>query len=54
MEKRQIKIKETCKGQGHDSITRECEEEGLASKSASARKMAQLSKNSRSWNKGGK
>ena len=57
MEKRQIKIKETRKGKllhDYKSVTRECEEEGLDSKSTSVRKMAQFSKNSRSWNKGDK
>ena len=59
MEKRQIKIKETrkgafnkyCKSKGYKSVTRECEEEGLASELARIRKMAQFSKNSKSWNK---
>ena len=59
MEKRQIKIKEEnkgkfnkyCKSKGYKSVTRECEEEGLTSELASVRKMAQFSKNSRSWNK---
>lgn len=58
MDKPEIKIKEKnkgkfnkyCKGKGHESVTRECEEEGLASKSAKVRKMAQFSKNSREWN----
>ena len=62
MKKRQIKIKETrkgafnkyCKSKGYDSVTRECEEEGLASRLVGARKMAQFSKNSKSWNKGDK
>ena len=62
MEKRQIKIKETrkcafnkhCRSKGYKSVTRECEEGVLASKSVSVRKMAQFSKNSRSWNKGDK
>ena len=43
-----------CKSKGYKSVTRECEEEGLASKSTSVRKMAQFSNNSRSWDKGGK
>ena len=42
------------RSKGYKSVTRECEEGGLASKSVSVRKMAQFSKNSRSWNKGGK
>ena len=45
------KFTEYCKGKGYDSVTRECEEEGLASRSAKARKMAQFSKNSREWGK---
>ena len=45
------KFNKWCKKHGHDSVTRSCEEEGLASKLASVRKMAQFSKNSRSWNK---
>ena len=62
MEKRQIKIKETrkgafnkyCKSKGYDSVTRACEDEGLASKLSSTRKMAQFSKNNRAWDKGDK
>lgn len=45
------KFTEYCKSKGHESVTRECEEEGLASKSAKVRKMAQFSKNSRKWGK---
>ena len=41
------KFTEYCGGK----VTRECEEEGLASKSAKVRKMAQFSKNSRKWGK---
>ena len=48
------KFTQYCRSKGYTSVTRECEEEGLASKSASARKMAQFSKNSRAWDKGGK
>ena len=62
MEKRQIKIKETrkrafnryYKSKGYATVTIACEEEELASKSASTRKMAQFSKNSRAWDKGDK
>lgn len=56
-DKRKIEIKKEnrgkfdkwCKVHGHDSVTRECEEEGLASRVADTRKMAQFSKNSRSF-----
>lgn len=41
------KFTEYCGGK----VTRECEKEGLASKSAKVRKMAQFSKNSRKWGK---
>lgn len=59
MSKPEIKIKpenvgkftKWCKTKGYSKATRECEEEGLASKSASIRKQAQFSKNSRKWNK---
>lgn len=40
-----------CKDHGHDSVTGACEAEGLASKLASVRKMAQFSKNAKSWDK---
>lgn len=57
MEKRQIKIKETrkgafnkyCKSKGYKSVTTECIEEGLASKSAKVRARAQFAKNARSF-----
>lgn len=45
------KFTEYCKRKGYDSVTGECEEEGLASKSAAVNKMAQFSKNSRKWGK---
>jgi hypothetical protein len=59
MDKPKIQIKKEnkgkfgkwCKDHGHKSVTRECEEEGLSSKLASVRSMAQFSKNSREWNK---
>ena len=59
-EKPKIKIKkenkgkftEYCKSKGYEGVTRECEEEGLASKSAAVRKRANFSRNARSWNKG--
>ena len=48
MDKPKIEIKKAnkgkfnsyCKSKGYDSVTRACEEEGLASKLASTRKMA--------------
>lgn len=40
-----------CKNKGYDGVTSECEEEGLASRSAKVRKQAQFSKNSRKWDK---
>jgi len=43
------KFNKWCKSHGHKSVTRKCEEEGLASKSAAVRKMSQFSKNSRKW-----
>jgi len=45
------KFNKYCKDKGYNSVTRACEEEGLASKLAGVRKMAQFSKNSRSWGK---
>lgn len=41
---------EHCKNKGFDSVTNECIEEGLASKSASVRKQAQFVANAKSWN----
>lgn len=57
--KNEIKIKSShegrftrhCKKAGYDSVTNECIEEGLASKSAGIRKQAQFALNSKSWNK---
>lgn len=43
------KFTEYCKRKGYSGATRECEEEGLASRYARVRKMAQFSRNSRSW-----
>lgn len=43
------KFGEYCKRKGYDSITQECEQEGLASRLANVRKMAQFSKNAKSW-----
>lgn len=45
------KFTKYCKNKGHKSVTTECIEEGLASKSAAVRKRAQFAKNARSWNK---
>lgn len=45
------KFTEYCKNKGYEGATWECEEEGLASRSAKVRKQAQFSRNSRSWNK---
>ena len=54
-DKPKVEIKESHKGRFTEycggKVTRECEEEGLASKSAKVRKMAQFSKNSRKWGK---
>ena len=44
------KFTDYCKSKGYTKATKECEEEGLASKLASVNKMAQFSKNSRKWN----
>ena len=61
MEKKQPKIEikkknkgkftKWCKDHGHKSVTSACEEEGLASKYGSVRKMAQFSKNAKGWKK---
>ena len=40
-----------CKSKGYESVTHECEQEGLASKSAGVRKMANFSRNARKWSK---
>lgn len=45
------KFTKYCKGKGHKSVTTECIEEGLASKMAGVRKMANFARNARSWNK---
>lgn len=58
-EKKPIKVKpenkgkftKYCKSKGHGSVTNECIEEGLASKSAGVRKQANFARNARSWNK---
>lgn len=57
-DKPKIEIKESnkgkftkyCENKGYDGVTSKCEEEGLASKLAGVRKMAQFSKNSKEWN----
>ena len=46
------KFTDWCKRRGHKSVTLECEDEGLASRLASVRKMAQFSRNSRGWIRG--
>ena len=46
------KFTEYCKGKGYEGVTAQCEEEGLASRSAAVRKRANFSRNARSWNKG--
>lgn len=38
-----------CSNHGHDSVTSSCIEEGLASKMANVRTMAQFAKNARSF-----
>lgn len=58
-EKKPIKIKpqnkgkftKYCKNKGYESVTTECIEEGLASKSAGVRKQANFARNARKWNK---
>lgn len=56
-EKSPIKIKpenkgkftEYCKNKGHQSVTTECIDEGLASKATSVNKMAQFAKNAKEF-----
>lgn len=43
------KFTKYCQGRGHKSVTNECIEEGLASKSTSVNKMANFARNTRSW-----
>ena len=45
------KFSKYCKSKGYESVTHECEQEGLASKSAGIRKMANFSRNARKWSK---
>jgi hypothetical protein len=40
-----------CKRKGHGSVTTDCIEEGLASKSAGVRKQANFARNARKWKK---
>lgn len=55
--KNPIRIKEShkgeftnyCKGKGHEGVTNECIQEGLASKLSSVNKMAQFAKNAKSF-----
>lgn len=59
MSKQTIKIKpenkgkftKHCKAKGYTGVTNKCIEEGLASKVADVRKMAQFAKNAKGWNK---
>jgi hypothetical protein len=44
------KFTKWCKTKGHDSVTQECIEEGLASKSAKVAKQALFAKNAKKWN----
>lgn len=44
------KFTKYCQGKGHDSVTGECIEEGLASNSAKIRARAQFASNARKWN----
>lgn len=54
----EIKIKEShkgtftkyCKNKGHEGVTNECIEEGLASRSAKTRARAQFASNAKKWN----
>lgn len=46
------KFTEWCERHGHKGATGACEEEGLASKLASVRKMANFSRRAKTWNKG--
>lgn len=46
------KFTKYCENKGHEGVTGECIEEGLASKLVSVNKMAQFAKNSKSWKKG--
>lgn len=43
------KFTEYCKDKGHKSVTTECIEEGLASKSNAVNKRAQFAKNAKEW-----
>lgn len=45
------KFTKYCKRKGYSGATWACEEEGLASSANRIRKMAQSSRNSRSWDK---
>lgn len=39
-----------CKDKGHEGVTNECIEEGLASNSAKTRARAQFASNAKKWN----
>lgn len=41
-----------CKNKGHGGVTGQCIEEGLASKVAGVRKMANFARNAKGWKKG--
>lgn len=41
---------EYCKRKGHEGVTNECIEEGLASRSAKTRTRAQFASNAKKWN----
>lgn len=57
MEKPKIHIKpenkgkftQYCKNKGHEGVTNECIDEGLASKSTGVNKMANFARNAREW-----
>ena len=49
-EKNKGKFTDYCKDKGHEGVTNECIEEGLASNSAKTRARAQFAKNAKSWN----
>lgn len=45
------KFTKYCKSKGHEVVTGECIEQGLASNSVAVRKQANFAKNAKSWNK---
>lgn len=46
------KFTQYCKGKGHEGVTNECIDEGLASKSVAVNKRAQFAKNAKKWSHG--